>query len=248
MVNVYPVGSISFPNLRVAVHAGIDEPFILHMFHTPALEHLSIQFASAPPTALCKVFDGSTYMPTPKSLHLECPFTDAALITVLARLPWLEELQIAGTIAQDAFWDGLTPWGSTSWRVWLPASYPDERAQRILAPNLKILLVNYATDYIYVPPETTRSRRQSRRGRRGEIQQTAEPPREGPKGGEWTVERASAVAIARERVGCPLETLACWSPEQKVEVLIGDLDRLPQRPKCVLLAALRCHWDVLTYC
>ena len=237
-----------FLNLRVAVHHGIDNFTALHMFHTPALEHLSIRFKTESPTALFELFDGSTYMPTPKSLHLECPFTDATLTTVLARLPWLEELQIAGTIAQESFWKALAPSSSTSWQVWLPASYPDERAHRILAPNLKILLVNYATHYLYVPPAQTHSRRETRRRRRVESRQTAKPPREGPKGGTWTVERASAVAIARERAGCPLETLACWSPERRVEVLIGGLDRLPQRPKYVLLAALWCHWDVLTYC
>ena len=231
----YPPGSITFPNLRVAVHNAIANLTALHVFHTPALEHLSIHTTELP-TALFDFFDGSTHMPTPKSLHLECAFTDAALIAILARLPCLEELQIAGTIAQDAFWEGLTPSSSISWWVWLPASYPDERARLILAPNLKILLVNYATDYLYVPPEPNpfNERKQVRR-RRVETRQNAEFPHEGPKGGTWTVEHALDVAIAREQAGFPLETLACWSPEQKVEVLIGDLDRLPQRPKCVLL-------------
>ena len=245
----YPPGSITFPNLRVAVHAGIDDLTALHVFHTPALEHLSIQFATASLTALLELFDGSTYMPTPKSLHLECEFTDGILITTLARLPWLEELQIAGTIAQDAFWEGSTPSSSTSWRVWIPASYPDERAHRILAPNLKILLVNYSTGKLYVPPEPNPlTGRMEARRRHVESRQTAELPHEKPQGRKWTVEHASAVAIARERAGFPLETLACWFPEQKVEVLIGDLDRLPQRPVCVLLAALWCPWNVLTYC
>ena len=229
-----PSGSITFPNLRVAVHTAIANLTALHIFHTPALEHLSIQFTTESPTALFELFDGSTHMPTPKSLHLECAFTDAALIAILARLPWLEELQIAGTVAQDAFWEGLTPSSSTSWRVWLPTSYPDERAHRILAPNLKTLLVNYSTGNLYVPPEPDpfKEKKKARR-RRVETRQTAEPPHEGPKGGMWTVEHASAVAIEREQAGCPLETLAYWSQEQRVEVLIGDLDRLPQRPKCV---------------
>ena len=238
----YPPGSIMFPNLRVAIHTAIANSTALHIFHTPALEHLSIQFTTESPTALFELFDGSTHMPTPKSLHLECAFTDAALIAVLARLPWLEELQIAGTIAQGAFWEGLTPSSSTSWRVWLPTSYPDERARHILAPNLKILLVNYSTGNLYAPPEPDpfKERKKARR-QRVVTRQTAEPPHEGPKGGMWTVEHASAVAIAREQAGCPLDTLACWSPEQRVEVLIGNLDRLPQRPKCVLLACPCCN-------
>ena len=104
-------GSISFPNLRVAIHTRIYVPTALHMFHTPALEHLSIEYrSSAPsPTALLELFGGWTHMPRPKSLHLDCTFTDAALIGVLSRLPWLEELQIAGTGVSDTFWEGLTP-------------------------------------------------------------------------------------------------------------------------------------------
>jgi len=142
----------------------------------------------------------------------------------------LEELQVAGTIAQDAFWEGLTPSRNPSWRVWLPKSYPDERASRILAPNLKTLLVNYSMGKLYIPPkpQPTKVKRMTRK-HRTDTAPTPELPDESPKGGEWTVIQASAVAIAREQAGCPLETLACWSPEQKVEVLIGNLDRL--RPK-----------------
>jgi len=210
--------SISLPNLRVAIHTALSDLTILHGFQTPALKHLSIQSAAPRPTALFELFDGSAHMPTPKSLHLECAFTDAALIAVLGRLPWLEELQVAGTIAQDAFWEGLTPSHKPRWRVWrawLPKSHPDERAGHILTPNLKILLVNYSTGNLYIPPHPQPT-----------------------NGGEWTVFLASAAAVAREQAGCPLEILACWSPKQEVEVLIGSLDRLPQRPKWVLFTAL----------
>ena len=97
-------GSINLPNLRVAMHAKICDLMILHGFQTPALEHLSIESSALSPTALFELFDGSVHMPTPKSLHLDCAFTDAALIAVLGRLPWLEELQFAATLVQDAFW------------------------------------------------------------------------------------------------------------------------------------------------
>ena len=231
--------SISLPNLRVAIHTTLSDLTILHGFQTPALEHLSIQSAAPRPTALFELFDGSAHMPTPKSLHLECAFTDAALIAVLGRLPWLEELQVAGTIAQDAFWEGLTPSHKPTWRVWLPKSHPDERASRILTPNLKILLVNYSTGDLYTPlnPQPKKGTRVTRK-QRAEIAQVPEFPDNGSSGGEWTVIQASAAAAAREQAGCPLETLACWSPEQKVEVLIGSLDRLPQRPKYVFFTAL----------
>ncbi len=172
--------------------------------------------------ALFELFDGSVHMPTPKSLHLNCAFTDAALIAVLGRLPWLEGLQVAGTIAQDAFWEGLTPSSKPTWRVWLPMSHPDERANRILVPNLKVLLVNYSTGNLYTPPISKSTKRMPQKHRAGIAQECD---------GEWTVTQASAVAVAREQAGCPLETLACWSPEKKVEVLIGNLDTLPQRPK-----------------
>ena len=215
---------ISFPKLRIAIHTKIPDLTILHAFKTPALEHLSIQSEAQEPTALSELFDGATHMPTPKSLHLECAFTDDALIAVLGRLPWLEELQVAGTIAQDAFWEGLTPSNKPTWQVWLPESYPDERAHRILTPNLKILLVNYSTGNLYAPPESQPSKEQA------EISQASERPGDRSSGGEWTVRQASAVAVARAQAGCPLETLACWSPEKKVEVLIGNLDTLPQRP------------------
>ena len=232
---------IILPNLRVAIHTKIPDLTILHAFQTPALEHLSIQSEVQEPTALFELFDGATHMPTPKSLHLECAFTDAALIAVLGRLPWLEELQVAGTIAQDAFWEGLTPSNKPTWRVWLPQSHQDdERANRILTPNLKILLVNYSTgnNNLYTPPKSqpTRAQRVTRE-QRAEISQVSGRLPDGSGGGgggEWTVRQASAVAVARAQAGCPLGTLACWSLEKKVEVLIGCLDTLPQRPKWVL--------------
>ena len=223
-------GSITLPNLRVAIHAEIHNMITLHGFHTPALEHLSIQSAGQAPKALLELFDGSVHMPTPKSLHLDCAFTDTALIAVLGRLPWLEELQVAGTIAQAAFWEGLTPSSEPTGRAWLPKSHPDERAVRILTPNLRVLLVNYSIGKLYTPLIHQTTNRVTRK-QRTEVAQAPELLDDGSRGGEWTVIQASAVAVAREQAGCPLETLACWSPEKKVEVLIGTLDTLPQRPK-----------------
>ena len=209
-------GSIMLPNLRVAIHTGIRDIIYIHGFQTPALERLSVQSAAQAPIALFEHFDGSVHMPTPKSLHLDCAFTDAALIAVLGRLPCLEELQVAGTIAKDGFWEGLTPSSEPAWRVWPPTSHPDDAANRILVPNLKVLLVNYSTFYPYTLPLFQRM--------------TPEQRAEIAHGGEWTVIQASVVAVAREQAGCAFETLACWSPEKKVKVLIGSLDTLPQRP------------------
>lgn len=217
-------GSVNLPNLRVSIHIWLFDLTILRGFQTPALEHLSIQSPNPSPTGLFELFDGSTHMPTPKSLHLECTFTDAALIAVLGRLPWLEELQVAGSIAQQAFWESLTPSSDQTWRVWLPSSYSDERAIRILVPSLKVLLVYYSKVLMYTPPKGNKVARSSRT----EITKASELRL---KGGEWTVMQAAAVAIARERAGCALETLACWSPGQEVKVLIGSLETLPQRPK-----------------
>ena len=221
-------GAITLPKLRVAIHYGMHDLASLHVFRTPALEHLSIQSATLLPTALFELFDGSDHMPAPKSLHLECAFSDAALIAVLGRLPWLEELQIAGTIAQDAFWEGLTPSRNPSWRVWLPTSYPDERATRVLTPNLKFLLINYSVELLYTPPKP--QVKKTTRRQRTQVAQAVQLPDDGPRGGEWTVVQASAVADARGQAGCPLETLACWSPEREVKVLIGNLDTVLQRP------------------
>jgi hypothetical protein len=165
-------------------------------------------------------------MPTPTSLHLDCTFTDAVLITVLGRLPWLEELQVAGTGAQNTFWKALNPSCNPSWQNSLPKSYADVRATRILVPHLKVLLVNYPTGIPCVMPTHIQRR---------EMAQVSEHPDDVSRGGDWTVIQASAVAVAREQAGCPLRTLACWSPEQKVEVLTGSLDSLPNRFMCVLL-------------
>jgi hypothetical protein len=220
---------------------------VLRGFRTPALEHLSIELVALSPTALFELFDGSDHMPTPKSLHLDCAFTDAALIAVLGRLPWLEELKVAGTIAQGAFWEGLCPSRNPGWRVWLPKSYPDERATRVLAPNLRVLLVNYSTRIRYnqPKPQPTTGKRATRK-RQAEIALASDlPDEDATRRGEWTVAQASAVAVARAQAGCPLETLACWSPEQNAEVLIGSLDTLPQRPKYVSLTTLWRYWDVL---
>ena len=222
--------SISFPNLRVAIHSWICDPTVLYMFHTPILEHLSIEYRSSalPPTAILELFDGWADMPTPKSLHLGCTFTDDALIAVLGRLPWLDELQIAGTNVTDTFWEGLTPSCNPKCQMPLTESYADECAADILVPNLKVLLVNHPTDMLRVPSNW-----------RDEMPQQSEDPDDASRYGDWTVIRASTMAVAREQAGYPLKTLACWSLEQKVEVLIGSLDSLPNRPKFVSLTDLR---------
>ena len=223
-------GSITLPNLRVAIHSEVPNIISICGFQTPALEHLSIESPRQDPTALFELFDGSVHMPTPKSLHLQCAFTDAALIAVLGRLTWLEELQVAGTIAKDAFWEVLTPSSEPTWRAPLRKSHTDERANRILTPNLKVLLVDYSKGNLYTPPIPQSTKRMTRQ-RRTELAQASKLLADTSKGGEWTVIRASAVAVAREQAGCPLETLVCWSPKKNVEVLIGSLDTLPQRPK-----------------
>ena len=226
-----PAGSISFPNLRVAIHEGISRPTVLHMFHTPALEHLSIRYRSSlrQPTALLDLFDGSTYMPTPRSIDLYCTFTDVVLIAVLDRLPWLEGLRVAGTAVEDTFWKRLVPSLSPSQQVAPATLLTDERATPILVPNLKVLLVHYPTD----TQGTSHTLHQQ-----GEMAQVSKPPDEVSSGVDWRLAQASAVVVARERAGCPLRTLACWFSEQKVDV---SLDSLPYRPKFVSLSALLCY-------
>jgi hypothetical protein len=178
-------------------------------------------------------------MPTPKSLHLDCAFTDAALINTLGRLPQLEELRVAGTIAQDAFWEGLTPLHNPDWRVWLPKSHPVETTTRILSPNLKVLVLNYSTRILYTPPEPQPDKgKQMACKQQSEVTRASGFPDNNSRGGEWTVMKASAMEVAREQAGCPLRALACWSPKEKLEVLIGSLDALPQGLKYVWLPSL----------
>ena len=223
-------GSISFPNLRVAVHSLLFRPKALHMFHTPALEHLYIQNrSSAPPATLPELFDGSTHMPTPKSIHFDCGFTDDTLIDVLGRLPWLEELQVAGTAVRDTFWKRLTPSCNPTSQISLTESPTDESAPDILVPNLKVLLVNY--------PKTIASTA----NQKGEMTKVSKSSDEVSSDGDWNLMQASAAAVAREQAGCPLRTLACWSSKHKVEVLIGSLDNSPKRPKFVSLSARWCY-------
>ena len=224
-------GSISFPNLRVAIHTEICDPTALHMFDTPALEHLSIEYWSSAtsPTALLELVNGWTHMPRPKSLHLDCTFTGAALIGVLGRLAWLEELQIGGTGVWNTFWEGLTPSCNPSWQASLPNSNADENTTHVLVPDLKILLVNYPTGMRHTVPTPDQQ---------SEMAHVPNDLDDGPGGGDWTVTQASAVAVARGKSGCPLRTLACWSPEEEVEVLIGSLDSVPNKPKLVSLTAL----------
>ena len=221
--------AISFPNLRVAVHTQIWDPTVLHMFDTPALEHLSIEFRSSfsSPAALLDLFDGWANMPRPKSLHLDGPFTDAMLIPVLGRLPWLEDLKVAGAVLRDAFWEGMTS----------HCNPPDEHVTRILVPNLKVLLVNY-------PAGIPRIRRKL--SQQGELVQVSNHPADVSSSGDWTVKQLLAVIAAREQAGCPLRTLACWIPDQGVNVLIGSLDSLPNIPTCVPFISLRCRQDILT--
>src|SRR5258706_7293012 len=205
-------GSISFPNLRVAIHTRIRNPTALHMFHTPALEHLSIEYRSfaKSPTALLELFDGWTHMPRPKSLHLDCTFTDAALIGVLGRLPWLEELQIGGTGLRETFWEGLTPSYNSIQQASLPNTYTDQHATHILVPKLKALLENYPTDMRRI----TRKSYPQIRTFMQRMTNHHHPLVDVSMGEGWTVKQASIVAVAREQAGYPLRTLACWSPEQ----------------------------------
>jgi len=221
--------SITLPNLRVAVHTQIPDLVILHRFQAPALEHLSIQSETQEPTALSKLYDGSAHMPTPKSLHLECAFTDEALLVVLDRLPWLEELQIAGTLIKDAFWKGFTTSDKSEYQVCLPQSHPGDHANHILAPNLKNLLINYSTYIMYASP--THHTRGWGRWTRQRLAALAWVSSHLSYGEEYTVKQASAAVAAREQAGCPLETLACFLPGQTVKVLIGNPYTLPQRPK-----------------
>lgn len=209
-----PAGSFTLPNLRIAMHSYMVDLTVLHAFHTPALEHLSIQSRRSSPTDLLHLFNGSGHMPTPKSLDLNCLFTDAALIVILGELPQLEEFCVAGGIPQDAFWEGLTP----SCNPDLLESRLDERTTDILVPNLEILLVDNSRDlHGFEAPNYWERKIQGR---------------------EWTITQASAVAVARKRAGSPLKTLACWSPEEEVTVLIGSIKQLPRRPTCVLFITL----------
>ena len=229
---------ISFPNLRVAIHTWIYHPTDLHLFHTPALEHLSIEYrtSTTSPMGILELFDGWTHMPTPKSLYLDCTFTEAALITVLGRLPWLEELKIAGTGLRETFWKELTPSYNSIQQV-----SSNDNATHILVPKLKVLLVNYPTSMRRITLF---------RDLQGGIRQVPNHHHtdvDVPKGEDWTVKQASIVAVAREQAGYPLRTLACWSQKQKVEVLIGSLDSIPIRPKFVSLIIIWCYFDVLTF-
>ena len=224
--------SISFPNLRVAIHTWIFDPTVLHMFHTPALEHLSIEYRSScsSPTALLKLFDGRAHMPRPKSLHLDCTFTDAVLISVLGRLPWLEELKVAGTVVGDTFWEGMAPCCT----LIQPVLPPGEHATRVIVPNLKVLLVNYPTGMqrIKLKPD-----------QQGEMVRVSGRPDDVPSRGNWTVKQILAVTAAREQAGYPLRTLAYCTLGQASIVLIGSLAELPNRPKFV---SFWCYEDVLT--
>ncbi len=222
-------GSISFPNLRVAIHTWIYHPTDLHMFHTPALEHLSIEYRSSTtsPMGLLELFDGWAHMPKPKSLYLDCTFTEAALIAVLGRLPWLEELRIAGTGLRETFWEGLTPSYNSIQQV-----SSNDNATHILVPKLKVLLVRYPTGMRRI------SLFRDMQGGMTQVPNYHHPDVDVTRGEDWTVKQALIVAAAREQVGYPLRTLACWSPERKVEVLIGSLDSLPNRPKYVSSTAL----------
>ena len=229
-------GSISFPNLRVAIHTSVYHPTDLHLFHTPALEHLSIEYSESntSPMGFLELFDGWAHMPKPKSLYLDCTFTESGLIAVLGRLPWLEELRLTGTSLRETFWEGLTP----SYHSIQQASL-NGNATHILVPKLKALLVNY-------PTRMARSR--DLQGRVMEVPNYHHHPDiEVYKGKDWMAKQASTVAAARGQAGYPLRTLACWSVTHKAEVLIGSLNSIPNRPKFVSLTVIWCYLDVLTF-
>ena len=224
-------GPISFPNLRVAIHTCVYHPTDIHIFHTPALEHLSIEYSESntSPKELLELFDGWAHMPKPKSLYLDCTFTEAGLIAVLGRLPWLEELRIAGTGLRETFWEGLTHSYNSIQQV-----SSNDNATHILVPKLQALLVNYPTRMQRItPPRDLQGGMVSNDHHHPDVDVST--------GKDWTVKQASIVAAARGQAGYPLRTLACWSPEKKVEVLIGSLESIPNRPTFVSLIAFWCH-------
>ncbi len=111
----------------------------------------------------------------------------------------------------------------------------NENATNVLVPKLKILLVNYPTAMrrTTLLPDLN--------GRMEQVPNYHHPDVDVSRGEDWTVKQASIVAAAREQAGYPLRTLACWSPTREVEVLIGSLDSLPNRPEFVSLTAVWCY-------
>ncbi|SRR5258706_9567187 len=141
-----------------------------------------------------------------KSLYLDCTFLEAVLIAALRVLPWLEELRIGGTGLQETFWEGLTPsYNSIQQVSSLPSMYTNENATRILVPKLKDLQVNYPTGMRRIA-----DMHDSQGGIAQELNHH-HPDVDVSRGKGWTVKQASIVAVARERAGYPLRTLACWS-------------------------------------
>jgi len=173
---------------------------------------------------------------------LDCTFTDAVLIVVLGQLPWLEELQIGGTGVSDTFWEGLTPSRNPSWQASLPNSTADVNTTHILIPNLKNLLVNYPTRMQRIPLS-----RDLQGGMEEVPNDHQHPDVDVSREKGWMAKQALIVAAARRQAGYPLRTLAYWSPERKVEVLIGSLESIPNRPTFVSLIAFWCYKDVLTF-
>ena len=164
-------------------------------------------------------------------MYLDCTFTEAGLIAILGRLPWLEELRITGTGLRETFWEGLTP----SYHSIQQAS-SNHNATHILVPKLKALLVNYPTRMARMPLS------RDLQGIIGQVPNYHRPPGiDVNKGKDWMAKKASIVAAAREQAGYPLRTLACWSVMRKIEVLIGSLESIPNRPKFVSLTAIWCY-------
>jgi len=159
-------------------------------------------------------------MARPKSLHLDCTFTDTYLVSVLGRLPWLEELKVAGGVVQDPFWKGMSLPCDRIWQV----PTPDEHASGMLVPNLKVLIVNYpiAMRRMRLLPD-----------QEGEIAHLSYHLDNPSIFGHWKVRQILGVADAREQAGCPLRALACWFPENGVNVVIGSLDGISNRPEFV---------------
>ena len=134
---------ISVPSVTSIISTSCSDVRVLKRISAPALYHLDI--TSQPgvqvniwQNTFTETFDGSKFMPRPKSFHINIPITDLQLLSALNLLTQIEELRIVL----------VQPLGPKVWRALTPRGADGRRKDTQYCPKLRILVMEIKPIYV----------------------------------------------------------------------------------------------------
>ena len=134
---------ISVPSVTSIISTSCSDVRVLRRISAPALYHLNI--TSEPgaqvniwQNTFTETFDGSPFMPRPKSFHINIPITDLQLLSALDLLPQIEELRIVL----------VQPLGPEVWRALTPTGADGRRKDTQYCPKLRIMVMEIKSIYV----------------------------------------------------------------------------------------------------